>query len=81
MCMVADAGAQLVEPGRSERRQQFGETDEPVWAIGSAGRAASPHEAASVMAAMGDSTGALGDGSGCRALLYGGSVDRANAAA
>lgn len=141
MRMVADAGAQIVELGHSERRQQFGETDEtvaakvraaldaglaplvcvgepaevraagtevefvgaqvraalsqvsadevadvlfayePVWAIGTSGRAAEPHEVAPVMAAVADSTGALGDGSGCRALLYGGSVDHANAAA
>ncbi|MEV6981138.1 triose-phosphate isomerase [Sphaerisporangium sp. NPDC051017] len=30
MRMVADAGAQLVEMGHSERREQFGETDETV---------------------------------------------------
>ncbi len=141
MRMVADAGAQVVELGHSERRQQFGDFDEvvaakvraaldagltplvcvgepaavrssgeevafvegqvqsalahvdpdevvavlfayePVWAIGTLGRAAQPREVAPVMAAVSELTTVLGNGTGCCAVLYGGSVDQDNAAA
>jgi len=141
MRMVADAGASLVELGHSERREQFGETDEtvalkvraavdagltplvcvgdparvrdrgaapdfvsaqvrialcmlrpeereqvvvayePVWAIGEAGRPAEPDEVAPVMAAIAEEVVRASEDRGCRALLYGGSVDLGNAAA
>ena len=140
MRMVADAGAQVVELGHSERRHGFAETDEmvaakvraaldaglaplvcvgepatvrsagdevafvtaqvraalahvraeevggvllayePVWAIGSSGRAAEPGEVALVMRAIAELAAERGAGRGCRALLYGGSVDQGNAA-
>ena len=141
MRMAADAGAQLVELGHSERRANFGETDEtvaakvaaavqfgltplvcvgessevrqqgdaesfvvdqvlaavaglhpdqvgevlfayePVWAIGTSGRPATRTEIAPVMAAMATATaGVEADGSGARALLYGGGVHPSNAA-
>jgi L-erythrulose 1-phosphate isomerase len=139
MRMAADAGAQLIEIGHSERREQFGETDEtvsrkaraaldaglvplvcvgepgdvrdvgraeeyvrsqvraalsrlepeevaavvvayePVWAIGEGGRPASPREVSPVMAAIVDQARQAGEGSSCRALLYGGSVNQDNA--
>lgn len=53
---------------------------EPVWAIGSAGRAAEPTEVAPVMAALAAALAAGSEGDGCRALLYGGGVDPGNAA-
>ncbi|MGN6130626.1 MAG: triose-phosphate isomerase [Nocardioidaceae bacterium] len=141
MRMAADAGATLVEIGHSERREQFGETDEtvsrkvraaldadltplvcvgepaavrdagvaerfvraqveaalsrlapdevervvvayePVWAIGEAGRPATPAEVAPVMAAIVEEVARHGQGRSCRALLYGGSVNTDNAAA
>lgn len=48
---------------------------EPVWAIGEAGRPATPAEVAPVMAALADGLRARSGGAGPRALLYGGSVD------
>jgi L-erythrulose 1-phosphate isomerase len=132
---VADAGAELVEIGHSERREHFGDTDEvvrrkvhaalrhglvpllcvgetgdvrdaggsvehvlaqahaalddvddvddlgrvliayePVWAIGEHGRAATPDDIAGVVAALAQDFGGSVEG-----LLYGGSVNRANA--
>lgn len=53
---------------------------EPVWAIGSAGRPASPAEVSSVMAAIAAEVATLSATGRCRALLYGGGVDQANAA-
>lgn len=53
---------------------------EPVWAIGTSGRAAEPEEVAPLMALVAELTAVLGSGNGCRALLYGGSVDQENAA-
>ena len=139
MRMVADAGAEIVEMGHSERRASFGETDEtvglkvraaldagliplvcvgepanvrdsgsaddfvvaqvraaisdvapeevpsvivayePVWAIGEAGRPATRVETGPVMAAIADVLSASSAGAGCRALLYGGSVNAGNA--
>lgn len=52
---------------------------EPVWAIGEHGRPASPEEIAPVMAGIARALQADGR-AGCRALLYGGSVDESNAA-
>ncbi len=54
---------------------------EPVWAIGSTGRAAEPDEVTSVVAAIAEEGARLaqGDGAGLRALLYGGSVDETTA--
>ncbi len=140
MRMAADAGATLVEMGHSERREQFGETDEavarkaraavdaglvplicvgepagvrdagaaeefvtgqyasalgmlhadevkrtlvayePVWAIGESGRAATAAEVAPVVEALRREAERRGGGTGCRALLYGGSVSTRNAA-
>ncbi|GAB4085123.1 triose-phosphate isomerase [Myceligenerans cantabricum] len=53
---------------------------EPVWAIGTGGRAAALGEVSPVLAEVAGLVRGLGAGTGCRALLYGGSVDRANAA-
>jgi triosephosphate isomerase len=138
MRMVADAGARLVEMGHSERREQFGETDEtvahkaraavdhgltplicvgepgdvradgdaekyvssqveaalselnpaevagvlvayePIWAIGIGGRPATSGETAPIMAAVSQLVLELSGGTGCTALLYGGSVHRDN---
>ena len=140
MRMAADAGARLVEMGHSERREQFGETDEtvarkaraavdaglvplicvgepaavrdagtaegfvtrqctaalsmlrpdevertlvayePVWAIGESGRAATAGEVAPVVEALRHEAERRSAGSGCRGLLYGGSVSTRNAA-
>ncbi|NJC68623.1 triose-phosphate isomerase [Planosporangium thailandense] len=52
---------------------------EPVWAIGVGGTPATPELVAPVMGAIADRLSALTQGAGCRALLYGGGVDRANA--
>jgi triosephosphate isomerase len=52
---------------------------EPVWAIGEHGRAATVDETGPVMAAIAREIGAVSGGTGCRALLYGGSVNRGNA--
>jgi L-erythrulose 1-phosphate isomerase len=139
MRMVADAGARLVEIGHSERREQFGETDEtvsrkaraavdaglvplicvgepaevrdsggaedfvtgqvraalsaleadevagtlvayePIWAIGEAGRPATPEEVSPVLLALRAELGRASRGLGSRALLYGGSVTPDNA--
>jgi triosephosphate isomerase len=139
MAMVRDAGGRLVELGHSERRENFGETDEtvglkveaalrhgltplvcvgepgavraagaaeeyvlgqvdaavarlstaqvsdvivayePVWAIGAGGTPATADDVAGVMSAVADRLSVLSDGAGCRALLYGGGVDLANA--
>ena len=140
MGMCADAGAQLIEMGHSERRESFGETDhtvamkaraaldagltplicvgesaqvrdsgaerefilgqvraalahvapgeidrvivayEPIWAIGENGRPATVDETAPVMAAIRAELARLSEGTGALALLYGGSVNQANAA-
>lgn len=140
MAMCADAGAQLIEMGHSERRESFGETDrtvalkaraaldagltplicvgessdvraaggqedfilgqvnaalelvspdevgqvivayEPIWAIGERGRPATVEETAPVMAAIRARVQAMSGGFGSLALLYGGSVNQANAA-
>lgn len=53
---------------------------EPVWAIGTAGRPATPSQVAPVMAALAGELAGLSRGAGCRALLYGGGVDPGNAA-
>ena len=139
MAMAADAGAQLVEIGHSDRRASFGESDltvarkvraaiahgltplvcvgepgtirqagqaeehvatqvtaalsqlapsevgqvivayEPVWAIGTAGRPAHPGEVAPVLARIAAVVAARSEISTARAVLYGGSVDVANA--
>jgi L-erythrulose 1-phosphate isomerase len=141
MRMVKDAGAVLVEMGHSERREQFGETDEtvalkaraavdhgltplicvgepapiraagraeeyvlvqiraatsilttgevagvlvayePIWAIGSGGRPATPAEVAPVMAVLAVELSKRSAGLGCAGLLYGGGVDPQNALA
>lgn len=52
---------------------------EPVWAIGAGGTPATPDLVAPVMCAIADRLSALTAGAGCRALLYGGGVDSANA--
>lgn len=52
---------------------------EPVWAIGTGGRSATPEEIAPVMKAAAATAAEVGHGRGCRALLYGGSVDEQNA--
>ncbi|MEU7854194.1 triose-phosphate isomerase [Nonomuraea sp. NPDC049141] len=55
---------------------------EPVWAIGDLGREALPHEIAPVMAMLSARFGPDGEApSGVAAVLYGGSVNRLNAAA
>src|SRR5512144_1767888 len=53
---------------------------EPVWAIGRAGRPATPSEIAPVMSTLAWLLDGLSRGSGCRALLYGGGVHQGNAA-
>lgn len=53
---------------------------EPVWAVGSAGRTATPEEVEPVLARIATVVDRLADGP-ARALLYGGSIDAANAAA
>jgi triosephosphate isomerase len=53
---------------------------EPVWAIGSSGRPATPSEVAPVMAVLAHELAERSRGEGCRALLYGGGVDPGNAA-
>lgn len=53
---------------------------EPIWAIGEFGRPARPAEVAPVMTQIARVAEEVGRGAGCRALLYGGSVDEANAA-
>lgn len=53
---------------------------EPVWAIGSSGRSAVADELAPVMAAVADLLRGLSGGGGARGILYGGGVDRHNAA-
>lgn len=53
---------------------------EPVWAIGEHGRPATPAEVAPVMARIARVVEEISGGVGCRALLYGGSVDQDNAA-
>jgi len=53
---------------------------EPVWAIGSGGRPATSSELGPVLAALRGALDELSDGAGTRALLYGGSVHRGNAA-
>lgn len=139
MRMVADAGAAIVELGHSERRSQFGETDqtvslkvraaadhglipliclgepahvreaggatdyveaqlsratalltpqevgkvliayEPVWAIGENGRPATSDETGPIMKTLAAQLSGLSASGGCRALLYGGGVNTANA--
>lgn len=141
VAMVAEAGAELVEVGHSERRASFGETDEtvarkvaavlgadltplvcvgepaserdfgtavefvlrqvkialsgvapadlgrvllayePVWAIGVEGTPATPEQVADMHAAIrGGLVERYGDYGWLPPLLYGGSVDRGNAA-
>jgi triosephosphate isomerase len=53
---------------------------EPVWAIGSSGRSATPSEVAPVMSVLAHELAERSRGEGCRALLYGGGVDPGNAA-
>lgn len=53
---------------------------EPVWAIGSTGRAATPAEVAPALAELAEVLRQRSGGAGCRALLYGGGVDPGNAA-
>jgi triosephosphate isomerase len=52
---------------------------EPIWAIGTAGRTATPAEVAPVMAALAGELSARSAGRGCRGLLYGGGVDARSA--
>lgn len=52
---------------------------EPVWAIGEHGRPATAAETAPVMAELARVLDEVTGGAGCRALLYGGSVDPTNA--
>ena len=52
---------------------------EPVWAIGASGRPARREEIAPVMRAITEVVSAASGGEGCLAVLYGGSVDAANA--
>ena len=54
---------------------------EPVWAIGESGRPATRAEVGPVMAAVAERLAEHSGGRGCRALLYGGSVDPGNAPA
>ena len=53
---------------------------EPVWAIGEGGRPATAAETSPIMAGLAEELDTASDGTGCRALLYGGSVDQENAA-
>lgn len=53
---------------------------EPIWAIGSGGRAATPEQVAPVMRTVAAEAAAHGAAPSCRAVLYGGSVDESNAA-
>ncbi len=53
---------------------------EPIWAIGPSGHVARPDEVAPVLAAISDFVGDISGGSSARAILYGGSVNRDNAA-
>ena len=53
---------------------------EPVWAIGDQGRPATDAEIGPVMSAVSATAAGLSGGIGLRALLYGGSVNRDNAA-
>lgn len=52
---------------------------EPVWAIGTGGRAATLDEVSPVLAAVAGRVREAGAGASCRGLLYGGSVDTTNA--
>lgn len=52
---------------------------EPVWAIGADGTPARPEQVAEVMTAIGQVAEDLTAGTGCRAVLFGGSVSWANA--
>jgi len=54
---------------------------EPVWAIGETGRPATRAEVGPIMAAVSGRLAEHSTGRGCRALLYGGSVDPTNARA
>ncbi len=141
MHQLRDAGAEIVEIGHSDRRSQFGETDqivaakvtaaldqhlvplvcvgepwsvraegraaayvgeqvrtalsgvapgdvehvlvayEPVWAIGDSGRAAVPVDVVGVLGRIRSVVAELGPGARLRGLLYGGSVNAANAEA
>jgi triosephosphate isomerase len=54
---------------------------EPIWAIGTAGRPATPQQIAPVMAVIAETVHEHGDGSAAMALLYGGGVNADNAAA
>ena len=141
MRMAADAGASLIEMGHSERRAQFGETDEtvarkaaaavgygliplicvgepdpvrqdgvaeayveaqltaalsrlspahvetvivayePIWAIGTAGRPATPDQIAPVLTRIAEVLERCSTSGSARAVLYGGSVSTDNAEA
>ena len=52
---------------------------EPVWAIGEHGRPATPEQTAPVMTVVAEVAAGLSDGTGARAVLYGGGVDPTNA--
>ena len=85
---VREAGDEQAYVGRQVRAAlaQVVEVDrvviayEPVWAIGEHGRAATPAEVTPVLGAIRNTVLELTDGDQPRALLYGGSVDQANAA-
>ncbi len=53
---------------------------EPIWAIGPSGRAARPDEVAPVLASISEAVADISSGSSVRTILYGGSVNRDNAA-
>ncbi|HET8599822.1 MAG TPA: triose-phosphate isomerase [Segeticoccus sp.] len=54
---------------------------EPIWAIGERGRPATPEEVAPVIEEIREEVARASGGRGCRAVLYGGSVNLDNAAA
>lgn len=83
---AGDAGPFVTDQVRTAlsllRPDEFGQVliaYEPVWAIGTAGTAATPAQVAPVMAEILREVRRLGGT--CRALLYGGGVDAGNAAA
>lgn len=70
------AAVRLLDPGEIVRVML---AYEPVWAIGSAGRPAEPDEIDPVLGAVAQELGAIAAGGTLPPLLYGGSVDQANA--